>query len=65
MNNTIQAINALVALTNLIARMSSASEEISAILQRAQSEGRDLNDVELAQIHEMRRRAMDRWTGGK
>ena len=64
MNNTIQAINALVALTNLIARMSSASEEISAILQRAQSEGRDLNDVELAQIHEMRRRAMERWTGG-
>ncbi len=61
MSNILIAIDAAIALTQLASNVAQASIEIQTTLQKAQSEGRDLTDEEVAAIQAKRKAAVDRW----
>jgi hypothetical protein len=61
MSKTVVALDALAALTTLVLRAAQAHQEISALLARAQAEGRDLTDDEVAQIQSRRQDAVARF----
>lgn len=59
--NALKAIDTLTALLTLVQRSSETAQQVSAMIQRAQSEGRDLNDAEMGQIQDLHDEAMERW----
>lgn len=59
--NALEAINILIALTRLIGHASENLERVSAAIERAQREGRDLNDDEIAEIRAKRDSAVQAW----
>lgn len=60
MSNLITAIDTLTAITSLIVRLAQAQSEVSALIARAQSEGRDLTPAEIAEIRANRHAALAR-----
>lgn len=58
---TAEAIAAISALTTLLVRSAEAVQRISAMVQQAQTEGRDLSEEEQQAIREMRSKAVERW----
>lgn len=61
MSNVLIAIDAAIALTQLASNVAQASIEVQTVLQKAQNEGRDLTDAEVAEIQAKRKAAVDRW----
>lgn len=61
---TIEAINAITALTTVALRSAEAIQQINAIMSRAQTEGRDLTQAEIDEVRSLRGDAMDRWNSG-
>lgn len=59
--NAIVAIDAASALLTLVVRAAEAAAKINAMIARAQSEGRDISDEELAAAHLEREAAYDAW----
>ena len=60
----LQAVDALLALTTVALRATEAAQQASEMIQRAQSEDRDLNEAEIAQLRKLRAEAMERWNRG-
>lgn len=60
---TIEAINTVSALTTVVLRSTEALQKVNAIIERAQTEGRDLTDAEIEAVRSMRGDAMTRWDG--
>lgn len=62
MSNVLIAVDAAIALTQLVANVSQAQLQIQEMLQRMQREGRtDLTDDEVAAVQRLRQVAVDRW----
>lgn len=64
MSSTLEAVNVLAGLTTTALRSLEAAQQVSALVQRAQTEQRDLTDAEIQQVRAARQAAMARWAEG-
>lgn len=60
----IEAVNLALALTALATRAMESAARVQQLVAQAQSEGRDLNGDEVAEIQARRIGAVDRWNDG-
>lgn len=59
--STVEALRIATSLLSLADRSVKAASRVSDMIDRADAEGRDLNDSEVAELKAMRDKAVQRW----